>query len=177
MKSKGIAIPYVVWMAVFVVAPLIVVVVYAFTNRDWTVTLDHFNTLGQYAGVFGRDKKWKVLCGVLLAIFLRFMGQMLSGVVFFSQNAWDGWGAWGYSITYHLSCIDFILREDKEFTAILQFVDSISKSGSAFHGNHRTIGTTFDFSFVWLVFFKTVCHNSFTGRGGQHIGTKTDDPT
>ena len=45
-----------------------------------------------------------VLCGVLLAILLRFIGQMLSGVVFFSQNAWDGWGAWGYSITYHLSC-------------------------------------------------------------------------
>lgn len=44
------------------------------------------------------------LCGVLLAILLRFIGQMLSGVVFFSQNAWDGWGAWGYSITYHLSC-------------------------------------------------------------------------
>lgn len=62
-----------------------------------------FSALG-YAGVFGSDKKWKVLCGVLLAIFLRFMGQMLSGVVFFSQNAWDGWGAWGYSITYHLSC-------------------------------------------------------------------------
>ena len=62
-----------------------------------------FSALG-YAGVFGSDKKWKVLCGVLLAILLRFMGQMLSGVVFFSQNAWDGWGAWGYSITYHLSC-------------------------------------------------------------------------
>ena len=62
-----------------------------------------FSALG-YAGVLGSDKKWKVLCGVLLAILLRFMGQMLSGVVFFSQNAWDGWGAWGYSITYHLSC-------------------------------------------------------------------------
>ena len=42
-------------MAVFVVAPLIVVVVYAFTNREWSVTLDHFATLGQYAGVFGRS--------------------------------------------------------------------------------------------------------------------------
>ena len=61
-----------------------------------------FSALG-YAGIFGSDKKWKVLCGVLLAILLRVMGQMLSGVVFFSQNAWDGWGAWGYSITYHLS--------------------------------------------------------------------------
>ena len=24
-------------------------------------------------------------------------------MIFFSQNAWDGWGAWGYSLTYHLS--------------------------------------------------------------------------
>ena len=34
MRSKGIAIPYVVWMAIFVVVPLILVVVYAFTNRS-----------------------------------------------------------------------------------------------------------------------------------------------
>ena len=61
-----------------------------------------FSCLG-YAGVFGSDKKWKVLAGGLLAILLRFVGQVLSGVIFFSQNAWDGWGAWGYSLTYHLS--------------------------------------------------------------------------
>lgn len=61
-----------------------------------------FSCLG-YAGVFGSDKKWKVLAGALLAILLRFIGQVLSGVIFFSQNAWDGWGAWGYSLTYHLS--------------------------------------------------------------------------
>ena len=29
--------------------------------------------------------------------------RVLSGVVFFSQNAWDGWGAWAYSLTYHLT--------------------------------------------------------------------------
>ena len=46
---------------------------------------------------------WLILCGVLLAILLRFLGQMLSGVIFFSQNAWDGWGAWAYSLTYHLT--------------------------------------------------------------------------
>ena len=62
-----------------------------------------FSCLG-YAGIFGSDRRWKILCGILLAILLRFTGQVLSGVVFFSQNAWDGWGAWGYSITYHLSC-------------------------------------------------------------------------
>ena len=61
-----------------------------------------FSCLG-YTGIFGSDKRWKILCGGLLAIFLKFWAHVFSGVIFFSQNAWDGWGAWGYSLTYHLS--------------------------------------------------------------------------
>ncbi len=38
-----------------------------------------------------------------LAVFLRCVGHVLSGVIFYSQNAWDGWGAWGYSLAYNLS--------------------------------------------------------------------------
>jgi len=38
-----------------------------------------------------------------LAVFLRCCGHVLSGVIFYSQNAWDGWGAWGYSLAYNLS--------------------------------------------------------------------------
>lgn len=55
MKSKGIAVPYVVWMALFVVIPLILVVVYAFTTREGGFTLDNFASMGQYVGVFGRS--------------------------------------------------------------------------------------------------------------------------
>ena len=29
--------------------------------------------------------------------------HLLSGVLFFSQNAWEGWGAWGYSLSYNIS--------------------------------------------------------------------------
>lgn len=61
-----------------------------------------FSCLG-YAGIFGSDKRWKVIPGVVLAVALKFTGHVLSGVIFFSQNAWDGWGAWGYSLAYHLS--------------------------------------------------------------------------
>lgn len=61
-----------------------------------------FSCLG-YAGLFGREPRWKVLCGVVLAVFLKFTGHVLSGVLFFSDNAWDGWGAWAYSLTYHLT--------------------------------------------------------------------------
>lgn len=55
MRSKGIAIPYVVWMAIFVVAPLILVVVYAITDRDGSLTAENFASMTQYASVFGRS--------------------------------------------------------------------------------------------------------------------------
>lgn len=61
-----------------------------------------FSCLG-YAGIFGGHTRRQVLLGSLLAIFIKFWGHVFSGVIFFSQNAWDGWGAWGYSLTYHLS--------------------------------------------------------------------------
>ena len=61
-----------------------------------------FSCLG-YAGIFGNQKRGHILLGMLLAIFLKFWGHVLSGVIFFSQNAWDGWGAWGYSISYNVS--------------------------------------------------------------------------
>ena len=43
------------------------------------------------------------IAGALILIAIQ-IAQVLSGVIFFSQNAWDGWSAWGYSLTYHLSC-------------------------------------------------------------------------
>ncbi|HIS52148.1 MAG TPA: energy-coupled thiamine transporter ThiT [Candidatus Onthomonas avicola] len=61
-----------------------------------------FSCLG-FAGVFGSDRRWKILCGIVLASVIKFLGHLLSGVLFFSQNAWDGWGAWGYSLGYNLS--------------------------------------------------------------------------
>ena len=40
MKSKGIAVPYVIWMAIFVVAPLLIIVFYAFTSQAGGFTLE-----------------------------------------------------------------------------------------------------------------------------------------
>ena len=39
-----------------------------------------FSCLG-YAGIFGWEKKWKVLCGTGLAVLIRIIGHILSGVV------------------------------------------------------------------------------------------------
>lgn len=54
-KQAPLAIPYVIWMALFVVAPIIMVVVYAFTAADGGFTLANFSSIGDYAVVFGRS--------------------------------------------------------------------------------------------------------------------------
>ncbi len=55
MRNKWLAAPYVGWMALFVVAPLVLVVVYALTTRDGSFTLDNFSNMLQYTSVFGRS--------------------------------------------------------------------------------------------------------------------------
>ncbi|MCL2046600.1 MAG: ABC transporter permease [Oscillospiraceae bacterium] len=55
MKAKYFAYPYVLWMAVFVVAPIFLVVYYAFITRDGTFTLANFSAMGRYTSVFARS--------------------------------------------------------------------------------------------------------------------------
>ena len=52
MRNRALAIPYVVWMALFVIAPLILIVIYAFTAKDGGVTLSNFSNMGQYFPAF-----------------------------------------------------------------------------------------------------------------------------
>ena len=60
MKSNRLsrfAIPYVIWMALFVVAPIIMVVIYAFSASVGGFTLDNFAKMGTYTVVFTRSFK------------------------------------------------------------------------------------------------------------------------
>ena len=60
MKNKSLSlfsIPYVIWMAFFVVIPIIMVVVYAFTTAEGGFTIENFSNMGTYAVVFGRSFK------------------------------------------------------------------------------------------------------------------------
>ena len=49
---RAASIPYIVWMAVFVIVPLLFIVGYAFTNAEGALTLENFSNLGIYASVF-----------------------------------------------------------------------------------------------------------------------------
>ena len=55
MKNKKLAVPYVVWMALFVIIPLLLVVIYAFTARSGGFTLDNFTKMAEYLPVFTRS--------------------------------------------------------------------------------------------------------------------------
>ena len=57
MKTKlsRFSVPYVVWMGIFVVAPIIIMVIYAFSNGEGGFTWDNFGQMGAYGSVFLRS--------------------------------------------------------------------------------------------------------------------------
>ena len=63
MKNKRslLAIPYVGWMAFFVVAPIIMVVIYAFTTADFSFTGENFTRLGTFTVIFTRSFKLAII--------------------------------------------------------------------------------------------------------------------
>ena len=80
MKNKlsHLAIPYVVWMALFVVAPIIMVVIYAFSSADGGFTLANFGKIGTYAVVFGRSFKLAVIATVICLLIGYPVSYMMS---------------------------------------------------------------------------------------------------
>ena len=69
MRSKFLAIPYVVWMALFVIAPIILVVVYAFTTADGSFTVGNFSNMLNYISVFGRSF-WLAFISTIICILI-----------------------------------------------------------------------------------------------------------
>ncbi len=60
-----LAIPYVVWMALFVVAPIIMVVIYSFTTADFSFTTDNFTRMGTFAVIFTRSFKLAIIATLI----------------------------------------------------------------------------------------------------------------
>ena len=60
-KRSLLAVPYVVWTALFVVAPIIMVVVYAFSTASGGFTLDNFTRMGTYTVIFTRSFKLAII--------------------------------------------------------------------------------------------------------------------
>ena len=64
-KRSLLALPYVGWMALFVVAPIVMVVVYAFTTAGFEPTASNFTGMGTYVSIFARSFQLALIATVI----------------------------------------------------------------------------------------------------------------
>ena len=67
-RLSRFAVPYVIWMALFVVAPIIMVVIYAFSASVGGFTLDNFARMGTYTLVFTRSFKLALIATAICVL-------------------------------------------------------------------------------------------------------------
>jgi spermidine/putrescine transport system permease protein len=78
-NNRGLfAVPYMIWMALFTVAPIVMVVVYAFTTADGSFTAEHFADMGTYAVVFGRSFKLATIATLICLLIGYPVSYMMS---------------------------------------------------------------------------------------------------
>ena len=84
---KWFAYPYGVWMVVFIIAPILLVVGYAFTDKSGAITLENFETMMRYLPIFGKSFVMAVVAtfvclimGYPLAYIMSRSGQRLQSL-------------------------------------------------------------------------------------------------
>lgn len=70
-KLKVFAAPYLIWMAVFIVVPLLMVAYFAFTDENGNFTLDYIANVGQYTNIFIRSI-WLAVIATVICLVLAY---------------------------------------------------------------------------------------------------------
>ena len=70
-KLKIFAAPYLIWMAVFIVVPLLMVAYFAFTDENGDFTLDYIANVGQYTNIFVRSI-WLAVIATIICLVLAY---------------------------------------------------------------------------------------------------------
>ena len=71
MKRKLLAAPYLVWMAVFVIVPFIMVAYFAFTDGEGHFTLEYVTNVAQYSNIFVRSI-WLAAIATVICLVLAY---------------------------------------------------------------------------------------------------------
>ena len=77
-KLSWLSAPYVIWMALFVVSPIIMVVIYAFSSADGSFTLNNFSSMGTYTVVFTRSFKLAFIATIICLLIGYPISYMMS---------------------------------------------------------------------------------------------------
>ena len=70
-QLKVLSLPYIVWMIIFILVPLVMVAVFAFTNENGSVTIDNISNVGQYSNIFVRSI-WLALIATAICLVLAY---------------------------------------------------------------------------------------------------------
>ena len=66
--KKSVSAPYLVWMVVFIVVPLIMVAYFAFTNEAGEFTLEYIKGVGEYSNIFIRSISLAAIATVICLV-------------------------------------------------------------------------------------------------------------
>ena len=77
-KLRVFAFPYLIWMVVFIVVPLLMVAYFAFTDSNGAFTLDNVADAGQYTNIFVRSIWLAVIATVVCLIIAYPLAFLLS---------------------------------------------------------------------------------------------------
>ncbi len=70
-KLKVLSLPYLVWMFIFILVPIVMIAFFAFTNEDGSLTIKHISDVGQYANIFVRSI-WLALIATAICLLLAY---------------------------------------------------------------------------------------------------------
>ena len=76
--SRWLAGPYLLWMAIFTIVPLLIVIWYAMTNADGQFTFDNLTQIGRYSSVFARSLILAAISTVVCLVMAFPVGYFLS---------------------------------------------------------------------------------------------------
>lgn len=78
MKLKAFSAPYLVWMVVFILVPLLMVVYFAFTTDSGEFTLEYISDVGQYANIFMRSIWLAIIATIICLVVAYPLAYLLS---------------------------------------------------------------------------------------------------
>lgn len=86
MKAKSASIPYLIWLAIFIIVPLCLVVVFAFTTESGEFTISNISSVGIYVNVLLRSLWLAAIATVICLVIAYPLAYILSRMNFSRQN-------------------------------------------------------------------------------------------
>lgn len=77
MKSKIAAVPYIIWMAIFIVVPMLLIIIFSFTNESGNFTFENIIKVTNYSGVFLRS----IWLGAIATLICLLLGYPLAFII------------------------------------------------------------------------------------------------